>query len=68
MDFFINIFSSLINWLNSYVGDYGWALVLLGVITKLMILRNCPLLLRKKLSYFYLVCLILGILCIRYMN
>lgn len=38
MDFFINIFSSLINWLNSYVGDYGWALVLLGVITKLIIL------------------------------
>jgi YidC/Oxa1 family membrane protein insertase len=38
MDFFINIFSNLINWLNSFVNDYGLALVLLGIITKLIIL------------------------------
>jgi YidC/Oxa1 family membrane protein insertase len=38
MNFFINIFGNLINWLNSFVNDYGLALVLLGIITKLIIL------------------------------
>jgi YidC/Oxa1 family membrane protein insertase len=38
MDFLVNIFSKLIMFLNGYVDDYGWALVLLGIITKLIIL------------------------------
>lgn len=38
MNFFVDFFSNLINTLNGFVGDYGWALVLLGIITKVIIL------------------------------
>lgn len=38
MDFFVNIFKYLLNHLNSFTHDYGWALILLGVITKVIIL------------------------------
>lgn len=38
MDFIVNIFSDLIMFLNKFINDYGLSLVLLGVITKLIIL------------------------------
>jgi len=38
MNFFVNIFTSILNYLNSFTNDYGLALVLLGVVTKIIIL------------------------------
>lgn len=38
MDFFVDIFRNILNYLNSYTHDYGWALVLLGIVTKIIIL------------------------------
>ncbi len=38
MDFFVNIFKQLLNYLNGFTNDYGWALILLGIVTKVIIL------------------------------
>ncbi|MEN3015664.1 MAG: YidC/Oxa1 family membrane protein insertase [bacterium] len=38
MDLFVKFFKDLLNYLNGYTNDYGWALILLGVVTKIIIL------------------------------
>jgi membrane protein insertase Oxa1/YidC/SpoIIIJ len=38
MDLFVGIFKALLNYLNGWTNDYGWALILLGVVTKSIIL------------------------------
>ncbi|MCX7758429.1 MAG: YidC/Oxa1 family membrane protein insertase [bacterium] len=38
MDFFVDIFKQILNYLNSYTNDYGLALILLGIVTKVIIL------------------------------
>lgn len=38
MDFFVNIFKGLLNYLNGFTNNYGWALILLGIATKFIIL------------------------------
>ncbi|MCS7243771.1 MAG: membrane protein insertase YidC [Candidatus Calescibacterium sp.] len=38
MDFFVNIFKQILSYLNSYTNDYGLALILLGIVTKVIIL------------------------------
>ncbi len=38
MDLFVGIFKALLNYLNGWTNNYGWALILLGVVTKSIIL------------------------------
>ncbi|MCS7164664.1 MAG: YidC/Oxa1 family membrane protein insertase [Candidatus Calescibacterium sp.] len=37
MDLIVNFFKDILKYLNGYTNDYGWALILLGVVTKLII-------------------------------